>query len=90
MSEVLVITLEHERPSSPSAPGDGWWVDDNRINIRQGKHLSTYTLPRGCRRVTLYRGVNNRSQLSAGGLKSITFSISGPDDVIAKLREAIL
>jgi hypothetical protein len=90
MSEALAITLQDEYPVPPQSGKSGWWVDDNRVNVQQDKHLSTYTLPRGCRRVVVYRGPKGRSTLSAGGLKSITFTVTGPDEIIMKLREAVL
>lgn len=82
------ITLETE--VEPDSTTEGFWVDAHRVTVRAGNSESVYSLPKGCRRVTLSRLGNGRSQLVLGGFKSVTVAVTGPSPTISKLREAVL
>lgn len=68
----------------------GFWIDGNRITDRYSGHLDVFTLPKGCRKITLMRLGHGRSQLILGGFKANTVTVTGPTPVIEKLREAVL
>lgn len=63
-------------------------VDGTRVTINSEKVSYSYKLPKGARRLTLYRGAN--PTLTIGGFKSITCKVIGPLDVLEGLREALL
>lgn len=86
------IILETGEHINPDLPHSGWWVDFDarRITVRTDLSLQTYTLPRGSRRVTTSRLGGGRAQLALGGFTSTTVCVTGPSDIIDKLREACL
>lgn len=82
------ITLGNE--VEPDSTAEGFWTDEHRVTVRAGNSTSTFTLPKGSRRVTVSRLGNGRSQLILGGFKSVTVAVTGPSPTISQLREAVL
>lgn len=77
-------------PVDPDTDTVGWWADGNRVTVRGERTLSTYTLPKGARRVTMARLGKGQSQLVIGGFKSVTVTANGPSEHIERLRMEVL
>jgi hypothetical protein len=65
-------------------------IEGNRLTVTSDHTISVYNLPRGARRVTIMTLGPERSALTIGGFKSTTVVVSGPTDLIEKLREGVL
>lgn len=76
--------------TDPDMEFAGFWIDGHRVTVRTDDSVSTYTLPKGSRRVTTMRIGDERSQLILGGFKSVTVTVTGPSSTIRALREAVL
>lgn len=85
---VNLDTIEIDPDSDDSETG--FWIDGNRITDRWSGNVAVYTLPKGCRRISLMRLGQGRSQLTLGGFKANTVTVTGPTKVIERLREAVL
>lgn len=84
------INLDGPPANDPDRTRCGWWRDGNRITVRSDASETTFTLPRGQRRVSLYRLGDGRAQLAIGGFTKTTVVVTGPSDHIRKLKEAVL
>lgn len=69
---------------------DNYTVAGNRVTV-EGETLSTtYTLPKGARRITVERLAHGKRRLILGGFKTVTVTVTGPSKVIDELKEAVL
>jgi hypothetical protein len=68
----------------------GWWIEGERVTVRTAHSISVYRLPKAARRITMMKLGARRSQLAIGGFTSTSVVVNGPNDTIAKLREAVL
>ena len=67
-----------------------WTVEGRRIEVIGVAATTTYTLPKGCRRVAVQKAGRNRLQLVMGGFNTTTVAVTGPAYVINKLKREVL
>lgn len=84
------INLDTIEIDPDTTDGAGFWIDGNRISERCSNHEATYLLPKGSKRITLWRLGNGLARLELGGFTKLTVTVTGPRKVIEKLREAVL
>lgn len=64
-------------------------ISDNRVWLLHDGIEACYTLPSRRPRITLFH-MGKRAQLTIGGFKTVTVSVTGPVEDVKKLRDAVL
>lgn len=90
MSQTKHINLDTIEIDPDVDDGAGFWIDGNRVTERASNYEASFLLPKGCRRIELWRLGNGQARLSMGGFTSLTVTVTGPRSVIERLKEAVL
>jgi len=65
-------------------------VTGNRLMVSTGSTETYYRLPTGARKITVWHYAKGRAALAIGGFVKPSITITGPEHVIAALRDAVL
>lgn len=65
-------------------------VEGRRVTLTNEQRQAVYMLPNRARRVVVEKAGRGRSRLIIGGFTKVTVSVTGPNDVIEQLKEAVL
>lgn len=88
------INLDTDGQLGPAGIDDdnqpGWWVQDNVVHERSETNVVRSKLPKGAARIALTKMGKGRSQLSIGAFTRTSVVVTGPTEVLEKLREAVL
>lgn len=82
------IRLQDEE-IAPDSEDDGWWIDGNVITQRGGSGVWTWRLPKQ-QVVSVLRLGNGEARLSVGSFSRTTVTVTGPTEVIMRLRSEVL
>ena len=83
------IHLQDDEEIDPSSDQDGFWIDGLTITQRGGSGLWSWRLPRQqC--VSLLRLGNGLARLSIGSYSRTTVTVTGPFEVVHRLRNEVV
>lgn len=89
MAESLSLNLEGS-PVDPDGDEPGFWVDGAVVTIRTDAFTEVVRLPKQAKRITILRLGSGRARLGIGGYTRSTVSVTGPVEIIERLRAEVL